>query len=204
MSSERSSGARRLERLWSGTFGDAYTERNVRPGDGRHPFWSKILQEFPVAHVLEVGCNVGANLRWIADERQAVGIDVNHGALVELRALAPRAFPVQSVALQLPFPDATFDLTFTAGVLIHQPPESLPDVMREIVRCSRRYVLCAEYFAEEPTEVPYRGETGALFKRDFGGLYHELFPKMTVRASGFLPRVEGWDDVTYWMFEKQT
>jgi pseudaminic acid biosynthesis-associated methylase len=202
MSSERPSGAQRLERLWSGTFGDSYTERNIRSGDGRRPFWSKVLNEFPVARVLEVGCNVGANLRWIADDHQAVGIDVNHGALLELRKLAPRALPVRSAALQLPFPDATFDLTFTAGVLIHQSPESLSDVMREIFRCSRRYVLCAEYFSAEPVEVPYRGETGALFKRDFGGLYQELFPKLVIRSSGFLARAEGWDDVTYWLFEK--
>jgi hypothetical protein len=87
------------------------------------------------------------------------------------------------------------------GVLIHIHPDDLPGVMEEIVRCSNRYVLCGEYFAEEPTEVPYRGHEGALFKRDFGALYRELFPLREVKT-GFLS--EGsWDDITYWVFEKQ-
>src|SRR4029450_3836841 len=31
--------AARLEALWSGEFGDAYTERNAAAGDGRGGFW---------------------------------------------------------------------------------------------------------------------------------------------------------------------
>ena len=74
--------------------------------------------------------------------------------------------------------------------------------MAEIVRCSRRYVLCGEYFAEETTEVPYRGQDGALFKRDYGALYQELFPELALVEQGFLGRDEGWDDVTWWLFER--
>jgi hypothetical protein len=64
----------------------------------------------------------------------------------------------QASAAELPFVDHCFDLVFTMGVLIHQPDESLGRVMSEVVRCSARLVLCAEYYAPEPTEVPYRGE----------------------------------------------
>ena len=59
-------------------------------------------------------------------------------------------------------------------------------MMREIVRCSRRYVLCGEYYADELTEVPYRGQEGALFKQDFGALYQRLFPELQLVADGFL------------------
>ena len=114
-------------------------------------------------------------------------------SLVRVPQLAPR----ESIAL-----DRWFDLVFTMGVLIHQPPETLPMVMAEIVRCSNRFVLCGEYFSPEPTEVAYRGETGALFKRDFGGLYQQMFPELSLRKKGFLSKAEGWDDVTYWAFEK--
>ena len=76
--------------------------------------------------------------------------------------------------------------------------------MAEIVRCSRRYVLCGEYFAEEPTEVPYRGQTGALFKRDYGAsLPASCFPELALVDQGFLGRDEGWDDVTWWLFERR-
>ena len=105
----------------------------------------------------------------------------------------------------LPFEDASFDLVFTMGVLIHQDPETqLVPMMREIVRCSRRYVLAGEYHADSLTEVPYRGQEGALFKQDFGGLYQRLFDELDLVDSGFLSEGEGrWDDLTYWIFEKR-
>ena len=92
---------------------------------------------------------------------------------------------------------------FTTGVLIHQPPDELPQVMDEIVRCSRRYVLCGEYRADDLEEVPYRGQEGALFRHDYGRLYRERHPSLRLVEEGFLPRSEGvWDDITYWVFEK--
>jgi hypothetical protein len=72
--------------------------------------------------------------------------------------------------------------------------------MAEIVRCSRHYVLCGEYYAEEVTEVAYRGNEGALFKRDFGGLYRELFPELRLLRDGYVASDEGFDDVTWWLF----
>ena len=197
--------AARLQALWSGEFGDAYTERNAAAGDERRHFWRATLEEFPASRVLEVGCNLGANLRWIerAGGAGAVcGVDVNLHALGRLRGAVPAARPVAAAALGLPFRDRAFDLVFTVGVLIHQPPAALPAVMAEIVRCSRRFVICGEYYAPEPTEVAYRGQTGALFKRDFGGLYRELFPGLALRKQQFFSKADGWDDVTFWMFEK--
>jgi len=197
--------AARLEALWSGEFGDAYTDRNAAAGDERRRFWRATLEEFPVARVLEVGCNLGANLRWIASEGAGdavFGVDVNLLALGRLHRAVPTARPVAAAALGLPFADRAFDLVFTVGVLIHQPPAALPTVMTEIVRCSRRFVMCGEYYAPVPTEVTYRGQTGALFKRDFGGLYRQLFPGLALRKQQFLSKAEGWDDVTFWMFEK--
>ncbi len=100
------------------------------------------------------------------------------------------------------FATGAFDLVLTMGVLIHISSEDLPTAMSEIVRCSDRYVLCGEYFAEDETPVDYHGETGALFKRDYGGLYVSTFPELQLVESGFLGRDEGWDDVTWWLFER--
>ena len=67
---------------------------------------------------------------------------------------------------------------------------------------SRRYILCAEYFAREPEEVPYRGQTGLLFKRDFGSYWLDQYPVRHI-ANGFhWRRTTGIDDVTWWLFEK--
>jgi len=196
---------KRLEHLWSGGFGDAYVDRNRAAGVRREPFWQAILAEFPAQNVLEVGCNIGANLRWIATYRpphHVYGVDINLRALAELRQALPNVNTLWGLARELPFRDRWFDLVFTMGVLIHQPESTLLLVMEEIVRCSRRYILCGEYYAEHTTEVLYRGQTGALFKRDYGRIYQELFPGLQLRKQAFLGRDEGWDDVTYWMFEK--
>ena len=195
----------RLEQLWTDEFGDAYVERNRAAGEVRASFWKTVLTEFPAQRVLEVGCNVGANLRWIASvipAHQVYGLDINLKALAELHQNLPGINALWGPARELPFRDRWFDLVFTIGVLIHQPESTLPLVMAEIVRCSRRYVLCGEYYAEQTIEVTYRGQSGALFKRNYGRLYQELFPELILRKQGFLGRDEGWDDVTYWVFEK--
>lgn len=196
----------RLEDLWGGEFGDAYVERNKAAGDHRAAFWKNILERFPIRRVLEVGCNNGGNLRWFVDALppgHVYGVDINQKSLALLRQMYPSINALYSPARELPFRDGLFDMAFTIGVLIHQPDSTLPLVMGEIVRCSSRYVLCGEYYAAERTEVPYRGQEGALIKRDFGKLYRELFPKLELRYETFLGKDEGWDDVTVWIFEKR-
>jgi pseudaminic acid biosynthesis-associated methylase len=196
----------RLEGLWGGEFGDAYVDRNSNAGEHRSLFWNTIIDRYPIRRVLEVGCNLGGNLQWIASKltpRDVYGIDINVKALGVLHQQMPEVNAIWGPARELPFRDRLFDLVFTMGVLIHQPESTLPLVMAEIVRCSRRYVLCGEYFSDETTEVSYRDQPGALFKRDYGHLYQELFPELRLVEKGFLSKEEGWDDVTYWLFEKQ-
>jgi pseudaminic acid biosynthesis-associated methylase len=197
--------AGRLEALWQGNFGDEYTLRNTETADHRLPFWRDVLTGIEVERVLEVGCNLGSNLKTLSTlltPRNVFGIDVNESALAKVRTGMPAVNPVWSKARELPFRDGYFDLTFTTGVLIHQPPDTLPDVMSEIVRCSRRYVLAGEYFAEQLTEVPYRGHEGALFKADYGGMYLKRFPELKLVRKGHLNDAV-WDDVTWWLMEKR-
>ncbi|MBA3845739.1 MAG: methyltransferase domain-containing protein [Planctomycetes bacterium] len=199
------SEAKRLEALWSGEFGDAYVDRNTGVHDRRGEFFAPLLRRFPARRVLEVGCNLGGNLRWMAESvppHEVYGVDVNQKALRQARAALPDVNLLSCPGRELPFRDGWFDLVFTMGVLIHQPEQSLPLVMQEMVRCSRRWILCGEYFAEKITEVPYRGVEGALFKRDYGTLFQELFPELIARDRGFLGKADGWDDITWWLFEK--
>lgn len=196
----------RLEELWSGDFGDAYVDRNRAAGEKRGEFWDEILATVKPRRVLEVGCNVGGNLGPIArrmEPHAVYGVDVNRKALAELRHGLPGVNAVWSPARELPFRDRFFDLTFTVGVLIHQPEATLTRVMTEIVRCSGKFVLSCEYYAETTTVVPYRGESDALFKRDYAALYRELFPELRLADEGFLARDQGWDDVTWWLFERR-
>src|SRR5262245_47560548 len=116
MSEQPKSDAKRLEQLWGGAFGDAYVDRNQAVVDHRGPFWQQITAEFPVRRVLEVGCNIGANLRWLAQllrPSDVFGIDVNDKALTQLRTALPTVNAISSVARDLPFRDGWFDLVFT-------------------------------------------------------------------------------------------
>lgn len=201
-----STNIERLEELWSGNFGDAYVERNLKVSAGRKSFWDMLLSELPINSVLEVGCNIGANIQWIAQKlprKNIFGVDINEKSLQIARTHNEHTNILWGQARDLPFRDNWFDLTFTTGVLIHQPLEILPVVMREVFRCSKRYILCGEYYADQLTEIHYRGQAGALFKQNYGELYLGLFPELKLIKKGFLPKEEGgWDDVTYWIFEK--
>jgi spore coat polysaccharide biosynthesis protein SpsF len=197
---------RRLEALWREDFGDRYIERNRDAAAGREPYWRGLYERHPFASVLEVGCNLGGNLHWLAqllEPSKVYGVDINAQALREVRAALPDVNAVLAPARALPFRDGFVDLAFTTTVLIHQPVDSLPIVMNEVVRCSRRYVLCGEYHADELEEVPYREQRDALFKRDWGALYEQLFPELRLLERQFESSAEsGWDDVTFWLFEK--
>jgi len=199
------SPAAELEDLWAGGFGNEYLERNAAASEGRGPFWDGIVERYPSRRVLEIGCTQGDNLIHLARHVPAHdlwGLDVNEEVLDALHRHVPGSNGVWGVARSLPFRDAWFDLVFTVGLLIHQPDETLPMVMSEIVRCSRRWVLCGEYHADERTEITYRGHDGVLVKRPYGRLYQELFPELVLREEKFLTKDEGFDRVTFQIFEK--
>jgi pseudaminic acid biosynthesis-associated methylase len=204
-SPQAGSEAERLEALWKGDFGDDYVDRNVGAYEARKAFWNQLFERTHFSSVLEVGCNVGGNLRWLAPllpDGAVFGVDVNAKAIARLHAEIPGVNAISGPGRNLPFRDRWFDLVFTMGVLIHQPDSTLPLVMAEMVRTASRWVLLGEYFAEETTEVGYRGHEGALFKRDYGKLFTELFPDWSQADMGFLSKDDGWDDVTWWLFER--
>jgi ubiquinone/menaquinone biosynthesis C-methylase UbiE len=199
-----SSEAERLESLWSGGFGDAYVERNVDAGAARGPFWAALLERTAPERVLEVGCNVGANLRHLVDHvstRDLWGLDVNEESLRALRGRHPDLNAVWGRARDLPFADQWFDLVISVAVLIHQPDDTLPFVIDEMVRCTRGQLAIIEYEAETRTEISYRDQTGAFFKRPFGAIVAERHPELTVLDNSELTRDDGFDDgLTYWLF----
>jgi pseudaminic acid biosynthesis-associated methylase len=194
-----------LEQLWAGDFGAAYIDRNRALDERRAVFWTDLVRGSGIRSVLEIGCGQGANLKPLAgllDPHDVWGVDVNEDALALARLHAPGVNVVASRARRLPFRDDLADLAFTVGVLIHQPETTLPIVMAEIVRCSARFVLWAEYHAPTTEEVPYHGTTGALYRRDYGAIYRELFPELRVLREGFLAPEDGFDRVTWQLLEK--
>ena len=64
---------------------------------------------------------------------------------------------------------------FTSGVLIHINPDDLNTAMREIYRCTNEYIWGFEYYADEYSEIPYRGRRDLLWKAPFAKLYLDEF-----------------------------
>jgi hypothetical protein len=56
----------------------------------------------------------------------------------------------------------------------------LPDVLREIHRCTRKYIFGFEYYSEETKEIPYRGYSDLLWKADFARKYLDLFDDLAL------------------------
>lgn len=202
------------EGLWRGEFGDAYVDRNAIDAAmiaARTASWSEILKTVagaPPQSILEVGANIGLNLRALRRLSPATfyALEPNEKARERLVAdqVVDKDKAMDGLASKIPLKDGAVDLAFTAGVLIHIHPDNLLASISEIHRVARRYIVCIEYFADKPTEIPYRGHTEALFKRDFGGFYLDNFPKLKVVDYGFFwSRLTTLDNLTWWVFEKQ-
>lgn len=202
------------EQLWRGDFGDAYIGRNVVTPEklaalSRH--WARVLRAVeadPPSTVLEVGANIGLNLRALRAVSTAELFAVEPNAQARAVLVADGVLPAENVmdglTTRIPLADGAVDLAFTSGVLIHVHPDQLLASCREISRVSRRYVACVEYFSDVEQEVPYRGERGALFKRDFGGFYLDHVPELELVDYGFAwKRVTGLDNLTWQLFRKR-
>lgn len=201
-------------RFWRGEFGNAYSERNAAAADhlrARVAMWAAItarLQGAPPASILEVGANIGNNLRALRQLSSAEFFAIEPNAYARQRLVDERVVPGANVrdgfASAIDLPDASMDLVFTSGVLIHIHPDDLLASCREIHRVTRRYVACVEYFSDRAEEVTYRGHAERLFKRDFGSFWLDNFSNLQVLDYGFSwKRLTGLDNLTWWLFEKR-
>ena len=205
--------ATRQSLFWHGKFGDDYTERNVDSPEAlsaRIALWGQIFESIagaPPRSILEVGANLGINLRALKYLTPAKFFAVEPNERARKLLLESLIVPASNVrnclAHNLDFTDRSMDMVFTSGVLIHIHPDHLLSSCREIHRVTRRYIVCIEYFSDKPEEISYRGHDGVLFKRDFGSYWIDNFPDLETRDYGFVwKHITGLDNLTWWIFEK--
>lgn len=190
---------------WSGEFGDAYTDRNTVNWLTRLTAWQEMTGDLTLSQVLEVGCNRGHNLQCLAEifpQAIIAGIEPNARSLAGSTYDKRNIATVNCAVYETPYPDASFDLVFTAAVLIHIPAESLGQALATIYRLSRRYILAVEFFEESETEIEYRGRKELLWKRDFLKEYQSRFPDLTLVKSGYFTKEQGFDRCHWWLLEK--
>lgn len=126
-----------------------WAQRNAdeRASAARRNAFVELLASFSPGHVLEVGCNYGANLQRLrsrSPEALIVGVDVGIEALQRAGAEIRRSLACAS-AYALPFPDGAFDVAFTMCLLMHLPERDASRGLAELVRVARRYVVLVEY-----------------------------------------------------------
>ena len=199
---------------WRGEFGDKYIDRNESLTEVlrmRTRMWAEMLKTTFGAEpesILEVGCNIGLNLRAIDRLCAATLHAVEPNAKARQRVLDDRVVADErlynATGQKLPFGAGEIDMVFSSGVLIHVHPDDLGTVADEMHRVSNRWILVAEYFSTKPESIPYRGRNDLLFKRDFGGYFLDRFDDLEIVTDGFLwQRSTGIDDLTWVLFRKK-
>jgi pseudaminic acid biosynthesis-associated methylase len=204
---------------WAGQFGKNYTDRNPSSLAELEQLYSKnygitrtqmntlFLGDMPKSlEILEVGANIGNQLLCL----QKMGFTNLHG--IELQAYAVEKSQttigsgkvIQGSALDIPYANASFDLVFTSGVLIHISPTDINQVLNEIYRCTRKYIFGFEYYAESLTEVNYRNEKGLLWKTDFAKLYTQRFPDLRLMKEARFKYLENENSDSMFLLEKHT
>jgi pseudaminic acid biosynthesis-associated methylase len=176
--------------VWQGDFGREYTDRNTVEIEALEELYRKnyglarsaINADFlkgisKSASLLEVGCNTGNQLMMLCQMgwKNLSAVELQPYAIEIARKRLPEIDLRQGSALALPWEDASFDVVFTSGVLIHIAPHDLPRAMDEIYRTSREYIWGFEYYAPEVTEVAYRSHSSLLWKMDYAQRYLDRF-----------------------------
>ena len=129
------------------------------------------LEALPATRTLDVACGTGFLTRHLPGE--VVGLDQSESMLEEARRQAPETTYVQGDALELPFPDATFDRLFTAHFYGHLEGSDRERFLREAHRVAAEIVIADSALRPEvePEERQERilndGSRWEVYKRYF-------------------------------------
>jgi len=200
------------EGFWAKEYSKEYIEKNdAHDHKLGSEGWSQILSSAgtEITNFLELGCNVGRNVRQLQDvipDAKPSVIEISEEAYNFALSRYDFEHSFNGPILDSNFEDNFFNLTFTIGVLIHINPDQLLDHMQKLFSYSNEYVVIGEYFNRTPVSLEYQGEKDRLFKRDFGKLFLENFPVELVDYGflwGHIYDKSGFDDITWWLFKKK-
>jgi pseudaminic acid biosynthesis-associated methylase len=199
------------QHFWKEQYAKDYISKNDNYDlGGGLKCWATMLQRTEkINSLLECGSNVGKNIRVLnnilpATSKSIIEISPDAYKIVTERYELHKTF--NGPILESSFEKNEFDLVYTMGVLIHIHPDDLLANMQKMFQYSSRYILMGEYFNRTPVMIEYHGEKDRLFKSDFGKLFLENFPVKLVDYGflwGHLYDNAGFDDITYWLFEKK-
>lgn len=193
---------------WTGQAGTDYHKRQEVTLDSNVSFFMRALMKASPRRALEFGCGAGLNmaaLRHWAPDMEVQGVEIN--AEAARQAMEYGRVHVQDACNPVTTVDVgRFDVTFTKGMLIHIPPHRLTQAYLNLFTTSRRWILIAEYYNPTPVEVPYRGQAGLLWKRDFAGEMLDTFKSLRLIDYGFTYHRDvefPQDDISWFLMEKR-
>ena len=93
--------------------------------------------------ILDFGCGYGKYLKVLSSQfrdKKMVGVDVSSSMLQKAQNyLRGTGVELRKIdGLTLPFEDKSFDITLTVHVLIHNPPDRVDKIIKEIKRVTRK------------------------------------------------------------------
>jgi pseudaminic acid biosynthesis-associated methylase len=183
--------------IWKGRFGDNYTNRCDRePKSVRREVLSRALDIARPRRILDIGCNTGRLLQVIRSwgDFDLFGLEPNKKAIRIAQSRLSDVGLVEGTTVNLPYQEGAFDLVYTFGVLIHIDPVEIASHLREIVRVCRGHVLFYEYYAEDWTEIDYRGQERFLWKTDYRREYLAACPELEEVRFELVPLADGLFD----------
>ncbi|MBL0329771.1 MAG: methyltransferase domain-containing protein [Bacteroidetes bacterium] len=205
--------------FWKSDFGKEYTDRCSRSAEEWDKFyvntWGKTKIEMNQSFlgslskdikILEVGCNTGMQLNGLQrmNFENIYGVELQSYAVEEAKKYTKNINIICGSGFDLPFKDKYFDVVCTNGVLIHISPDDLPKIMSEMYRCSKKYIWGFEYFAENITEIDYRGNKNYLWKADYASLFMKQFPDLKLVKREKYPYITNPENVDHmYLLEKQ-
>ena len=197
------------EEFWNGKFGDEYTTRNYTDKivAGNINLFSKIfVNTSGINSLLEFGANIGQNLaaiKQLLPDVNLTAVEINKSACETLSRYSWIKTINQSV-IDFKSNDK-FDFVLTKGLLIHINPDELMNFYQVIYESSIKYICLVEYYNPKPVEIPYRGFTNKLFKRDFAGELMDKYPDLKLVTYGFSYHRDNnfpQDDLNWFLMEK--
>ena len=136
--------------FWSSDFGTEYSIRNDLDTN-----YEKRIYEFNkyiskiefIDSVLEVGANIGINLKVLQDfypNSEQFAVEINQEAVASLQNIIPKENIYNKSIIDIEL-DKKFDLVLSRGVLIHIHPENLPITYQKIYQYSEISMYFLEY-----------------------------------------------------------
>lgn len=158
------------EKLW-----DDYTDENLAKQQkelSKFIYYSTL--SLGAQKICEAGCNVGNNLLAFPKDFDIVGFDLNEKSLLKAKDKFPHFIFERQHIKKTSFSESYFDLVFTRGVLIHIPKNEIEDVLKELLRISKKWIMNLEYFGTDGQVIKWKRGDNLLWYRNMKKLWSEF------------------------------